>query len=74
MAKLKHMKNNSTSIQDRKKLSRLENELKKLEDKAYKMDGCEFDDELWNARYTSKQNEYLRLKQQFKKSTVRLPE
>jgi len=45
------------TVKDRKKLARLKLQLKQLEDKAYKMDGQEFDDKKLNDRYNAVANE-----------------
>ena len=48
----------------RKKLASLKQELIRLEDKAYKMDGNDYDDRPWNQRYEAKVNQIKKLEKQ----------
>lgn len=51
------------TVKQRKKIARLKSELKKLEDKAYKMDGNDYYAEPFNSRYSQKEKELLSLQQ-----------
>lgn len=55
------MKKGNLPPKERKRLARLKVELKKLEDRAYKMDGGDYDDQPWNDRYNAKAKEVVRL-------------
>jgi hypothetical protein len=47
----------------RKKFARVKSEMRKLEAKAYKLDGCEYNDERLNTRYFAKVKEFEALSQ-----------